>query len=186
MMQSLTDIIVKVKNVEVGKDRNSGAKSSITYYGVPKGYIGFGHMCTPGLIFAVKASSMPQSGSTRHGKPLVRVCDEFEMVWSDKGSGKKKNYTVWIPKAPRGYVALGAVLELNSKKRDPSERFLCVREDMTRVSRIRREVWNTKGVGGKINASFGMTSALYVWPIKTSYSKYNELDHKPREFDFEA
>jgi hypothetical protein len=44
-------------------------------------------------------------------KSIIAFPDKFELAWSDAGSGKPKDYSIWNPIPPPGFVALGCILK---------------------------------------------------------------------------
>eukprot|EP00940_MAST-03C_sp_MAST-3C-sp2_P002668 g2668.t1 len=182
---SILDYIVKVKNVPLPTTKGMGTKL-LTPYGVPEGYVSFGDMFCEGLIFAVRRSDVPALLKPQNGdkKPMVAVCEDFYWSWNDRGSGSKYNYDIMMPRAPKGYVAMGVVTNFRSKHRTVSRTYLCVREDLTKKSKVRRNIWTDKGSGAKASVTIGMTSSLYMWPTHSTHRQWSEPPHGVREFNF--
>ncbi|KAH9312829.1 hypothetical protein KI387_027864 [Taxus chinensis] len=52
----------------------------------------------------------------------------FELIWRNTESGTKDTLSIWIPRAPTGYVAIGCVVVPDYYEPDPCIAY-CVRED---------------------------------------------------------
>jgi hypothetical protein len=74
--------------------------------------------------------------------------DDYKLIWTDEGSGAKKNGAFWLPVPQPGYVALGLVVSSNYVK--PSlDAVMCVRRDLTVPGKPGDQVWVDSGTGAK-------------------------------------
>ncbi|KAK4167527.1 hypothetical protein QBC43DRAFT_142651 [Cladorrhinum sp. PSN259] len=85
------------------------------------------------------------SDRVRLGPPPVAEPVDYELLWSDTGSGAKEDVSVWRPVAPDGYVALGDVA-WSGKSRPALREVWCLRDDLVGQG-VFREVptWTTEG-----------------------------------------
>lgn len=92
-------------------------------------------------------------------KPPVR----FELIWNDRGSGAKRDGSVWRPIPPTGYVALGDVFADFSWDAPNPAYYACIRRELAGRSYVREGVigdliWNDKKSGSKSDVS--------IWQIR--------------------
>jgi len=71
---------------------------------------------------------------------------DYELVWTDKGSGSDRDGSMWRPLPPPGYVALGLVCN-NGYGKPAVDIIRCVRADLVIASLIGNLVWDDSGTG---------------------------------------
>ncbi|GAA2224095.1 Vps62-related protein [Micromonospora olivasterospora] len=93
-------------------------------------------------------------------KPPVR----FDLIWNDRGSGAKRDGSVWRPIPPAGYVALGDVFADFSWNAPNPAYYACIRRELAGRRYVREGVigsliWNDRGSGSKSDVS--------IWEIRS-------------------
>lgn len=83
---------------------------------------------------------------------------DYELVYTDKGTGGDQDVAFWKPIAPEGYVAMGMVATASYEKPGLQE-VICIKKDLTVEGFAKAEVWNDKGSGGDQDIS--------VWDVRT-------------------
>ncbi|CAI7855451.1 unnamed protein product, partial [Closterium sp. NIES-53] len=68
------------------------------------GYVSVGDVATPGYDQPVRSTIYRDIGAGNFAPPLG-----FDLVWRDTDSGARTPVTIWVPRAPEGYVAVGCV-----------------------------------------------------------------------------
>ncbi|CAI6011354.1 unnamed protein product [Closterium sp. NIES-65] len=68
------------------------------------GYVSVGDVATPGYDQPVRSTVYLDTGAGKFAPPLG-----FDLVWRDTDSGACTPVTIWAPRAPEGYVAVGCV-----------------------------------------------------------------------------
>ena len=93
----------------------------------------------------------------------------YEPIWTDRGSGAKRNASVWWPSCPDNYVALGLVTTSGAKP--PTDAVRCVRQDLTAQAEVGAQIWNDSGSGAnrdfaawRISANNAPAGEAYVAP----------------------
>lgn len=82
---------------------------------------------------------------------------DYELVWTDTGSGSSRDGSMWRPLPPSGYVALGLVCN-NGYDKPALEIIRCVRSDLVVASLVGDLVWDDSGTGAKKDfGSWGIT-----------------------------
>lgn len=77
---------------------------------------------------------------------------DYQLVWTDKGSGADADGSIWRPIPPTGYVALGLVCNKGYNK--PSFDIMrCVRVDLVISSLVGDPIWDDKGTGSESDFS---------------------------------
>lgn len=148
--------------VKQGDDSGSGASRDLTVYkpNVDSGWYWVGH-------YAQGDHNLP-TGQTIIVKPLkpdaVKQPVRFEPIWTDKGSGNRKNYSCWKPIPPTDYVALGYIMRLrtddyNPPSEDEIQGLVCVRKNLvSRAALAGYSIWDDKGTWA--------TQDCTLWAIK--------------------
>ncbi|NEO33294.1 MAG: Vps62-related protein [Symploca sp. SIO3C6] len=130
---------------KVWDDAGSGAHRDVGFFKpVPRpGYYALGH-------YAHASHAMPND--------VVMVVKEktpgalaaplnYELIWTDAGSGANSDVAVWWPSCPTGYVALGLVVTSGAKPSTDAIR--CVRSDLTVQASVGDGIWNDSGSGAR-------------------------------------
>jgi hypothetical protein len=84
--------------------------------------------------------------------PILKKPTGYSLVWSDKGSGADMDGSVWLPIAPTGYVALGAVSQTGYNTPDIPE-LRCLRFDQVVAGSFGQLIWSDKGSGADMDLS---------------------------------
>ncbi len=71
----------------------------------------------------------------------------YELIYSDVGSGADMFGSFWRPVPPSGYVALGTVVSRNSWNKPALTDVVCVREDLTKLGAAGAFIYNDAGTG---------------------------------------
>lgn len=86
------------------------------------------------------------------GTPALAPLTGYVQIYNDRGTGAGENGAIWMPTAPVGYVALGAVT--TREYAPPStEMMRCVRFDLVVPGRIGGLIWNDRKSGGANDVS---------------------------------
>ncbi|KAF4611360.1 hypothetical protein G7Y89_g15653 [Cudoniella acicularis] len=87
-----------------------------------------------------------------NGQTSVASPVSYERVYTDEGTGAKRDGAIWRPVAPEGYVALGDVV---TDRSTPSLNDIwCVRRDFLVAGKYAGEpIWDDRGTGGKYDVS---------------------------------
>ncbi|GAA1291941.1 Vps62-related protein [Saccharothrix xinjiangensis] len=77
---------------------------------------------------------------------LLRAPVDYELIWTDSGSGADRDGAIWRPKPPAGYVALGDLCWSGWSK-PPLNAMACVRREYQgrqyiRDARVGEQIWN--------------------------------------------
>jgi hypothetical protein len=84
--------------------------------------------------------------------PILKAPVGYTLVWSDKGSGADMDGSVWLPIAPTGYVALGAVSQTGYNQPDIPE-LRCIRFDQVTAGAFGQLIYSDKGSGADMDLS---------------------------------
>jgi hypothetical protein len=142
-------------------DRGSGQSMDGSYYHPvitegfkPLGSLGFGGYYNPDGHHAVMVVKT-KAGSDALAAPL-----DYELVWSDQGSGANDDGSFWMPVPPTGYKAMGIVAQSGYGK--PSlDDVVCVREDLTVPGEAGNLIWQGAGM-----VSFPLLNCFGSWRIE--------------------
>ncbi|MES2069888.1 MAG: Vps62-related protein [Pseudomonadota bacterium] len=78
--------------------------------------------------------------------PLLKAPIGYAQVWNDHGSGGRHDGSIWLPMAPDGYIAIGAVASDGyTTPNIPSYR--CLRRDLLVEAQPGALIWNDRGSG---------------------------------------
>jgi hypothetical protein len=72
----------------------------------------------------------------------------YKLIWTSKGTDSKKPGSIWKPKPPDGYVALGHVASDSESTAPPTSAIRCVRSDLV-GNTLMSWVWNDGKSGAK-------------------------------------
>ena len=99
---------------------------------------------------------------------LIAYSVGWKSVWNDKKSGKAKDYAVYLPVAPPGFVAIGIECDLKtSEVKEPAEPVLCISKNIPGLKRAYpSEVWKDAGSGAKYDLSLGRLGHGLLWPTR--------------------
>lgn len=150
--------------VACGTDQGSGAHEDVAFFkpgGLGDGYYWVGQ-------FAQSQYGSPVAGAAvlivkpNRASALARPA-RFELVWTDQGSGRSNDYSLWRPIPPTDYVALGHIARFNVTNYDPPsgaeiENFRCVHKSLvTNGANTGAQIWNDSGTGARQDGA--------IWPI---------------------
>ncbi len=134
---------------QLWSDKGSGARKSVSFWVPSTGYY-------LGVHAQPSHSQPPGSACAFSNSSLLKKPTGVKFVWNDKGSGAKRNVTIWKPNCPSGYYALGYMVEpnYNGKPNLSRSRFRCVHKDLvSRRSGTLKFVWNDSKSGAKDDVS---------------------------------
>lgn len=80
--------------------------------------------------------------------PLIAPPAGYTAIWNDPGKhGQYNAWTVWLPKAPEGYVSIGCIAIMADEKPETySGRYRCLRHDLVTPvgpSEVRTLIWTS-------------------------------------------
>jgi hypothetical protein len=128
------------------------------------GYFPLGDCVDPGvdningkrIVAVVREASVP-SDDPMKGKALSAPID-FDLIWKNTGDTTSSECSIWRPRAPSGYWAVGHVCS-NGHDKPSLNSVRCVRMDLLVDAKVGAMIWNDKYSGARQN--FG---ALSVQP----------------------
>ena len=95
----------------------------------------------------------------------LRAPIDFQQVWKNAGKKVRAEISIWRPRPPEGYVAMGMVFSVGNEK--PSLNSVrCVREDLVSHAYIGSPIWNDKGSRSQMDFS--------AWDIQTAEAEPGE------------
>jgi hypothetical protein len=160
------EILLVADYVNVYSDRGTGSNTDLSIW-KPKPVNGFhalGHIAKAGHGAPKSVTIMVKSISNR--APLRNPVD-YKFFYNDAGTGGDQDCSMWIPVPPAGYTALGSVAIRSHGKPSLSE-VVCVRNDLTTIANVGRQIWNDAGSGGNYD--------LTLWRINPpSFPKDSKL-----------
>ena len=104
----------------------------------------------------------------------VRPVEEWQPIWNDRGSGTKKEYNCWVPKAPPGFVALGIYCRFgvhgqDKPSKDDAEGMVVVHHSLVEPTQFSRtKVWKDSGTKADYDLTLGELYNNSLWPQHTS------------------
>ena len=163
---SITEPLVTtlVTPIIAGTDAGSGAHADFAYYAaaeLPDGWLMAGHGHSSDAVLIV------QEG------PFVQPSTGWLQVWTDAGSGKEKNYTVWLPTCEDpDYCALGVVCVFGTDEAlvEPDEPAAMVHRSCCVAAELGEEpVWTDAGIGANADLALSSTGVgNLLWPSVAS------------------
>ncbi|KAJ1139377.1 hypothetical protein NDU88_005750 [Pleurodeles waltl] len=137
--------------VNIWDDRGSGANRDVSFWKAD-------HCCSLGHI-AVDNYNKPSGVFAKEIKAgtLVKPTS-FVQVWTDRGSGAKRDGAVWRPVCPPGYVALGYAATGNYAP-PSADGFCCVKAEYVTPGQW-TWVWNDRGSGARDDVSIWKASPI--------------------------
>lgn len=152
-------------------DRGSGANLDGSFYRPtpPPGAFVLGDYAQGNYDAPSRPSTTVMVEGEDPANPALKAPTGFDLIWSDKGSGADMNGSVWMPVAPPGYVALGAVS--NTGYNPPAIPGLrCVRVDLVRSGLIGALIWNDEGSGADMDVEIFAVSGLSTFFAQGNYN----------------
>lgn len=137
--------------VNIWDDRGSGAARDVSFWKAD-------HCCSLGHI-AVDNYNKPSGVFAKEIKAgtLVKPTS-FAQVWTDRGSGAKRDGAIWRPVCPPGYVALGYAATGNYAPPSADD-FRCVKAEYVTPAQW-TWVWNDRGSGARDDVSIWKASPI--------------------------
>eukprot|EP00271_Cylindrocystis_brebissonii_P008358 TRINITY_DN2254_c0_g1_i1.p1 TRINITY_DN2254_c0_g1~~TRINITY_DN2254_c0_g1_i1.p1 ORF type:complete len:1958 (-),score=356.45 TRINITY_DN2254_c0_g1_i1:258-5252(-) len=105
----------------------------------PPGYVSVGDLAVAGYDSPEKALVYRNDGDGKFADPLG-----FDLVWRDTDSGAKTPVTIWMPRAPPGYLALGCVAVADYYEPEARGVVSCVRRDCCGPAPLGRIIWQDR------------------------------------------
>jgi VPS62-like protein len=104
--------------------------------------------------------------------PLLKAPNDYSQIWNDQGSGGDYDGSIWYPKAPDGYLAIGFVASSGYDKPSiPS--YMCVRRDLVVDAQPGSLIWNDQGSGADEDvAVYQIVGASGLFVAQGNYDPY--------------
>jgi len=147
---------------ETWNDRGSGAPMDVSFWRT-RSRISFGDIAVGKFVRPFRQKLL-----TGHKLQYIGVLS-WRKVWTDKGSGAKKDGSIWQAHCPKGYVTLGMVTTQGFRP-PPMNAQACIHRSHVRRSHLTRLIWSDKGSGAKKDVS--------VWAIAGSPYFYAHASHR--------
>lgn len=124
-----------------GNDSGTRANDDLSFYEYHEdGWLMLGHAVQPEVMVV------------REG-PGVRLAESWTRVWTDKGSGRPTDYSIYCPACSDvNYVACGVVFVFGScglAEPEPGTRFGLLHKSLVEAVPLGEPVWSDAGVNGK-------------------------------------
>jgi hypothetical protein len=135
---------------EVWKDKGSGADRDVSFWRPtpPAGWHRVGHHAKSGYSYPTDSVMIVKE---RTSGTLAKPTG-YTLIWKDAGSGADRDASVWRPKCPDSYKALGDVT--NGSHGQPSTNEVrCIRTSALEAALPGGFIWNDAGSGA--DADFG-------------------------------
>lgn len=143
------------KFVAMCNDRGSGADRDGSFWAplCAPGFHALGYYARRGyddptdkaVVLTAKAGTDPNA---------LRPPIDYQLVWTDAGSGGDLDWSVWMPVPQAGYVALGAVaVKGHAKPRLNPPLMMCVKEALTGAASVGDEIYADRGSGAHMDLS---------------------------------
>lgn len=171
-----TEARVKPAKAEwVWSDRGSGGDNDGSFWRPrldnPKDCISLGDYIQSGYD---EPRELRQICNARKGKGVWwEYPEDFDFVWSDRCSGAKTDGSIWMPRCPVGFTAVGFVTNNTSDLKPWPDSVACLKASPSSVSYVDMEdmnwVWNDRGSGATFNVEifnrdFGGVPLMYAYP----------------------
>jgi len=101
----------------------------------------------------VGPSYMVKASDDDPNNPAIKPPYDYGQVWISKGTGSRHDGSIWLPYAPEGYVAIGAVAQTGYTTKPPTSIYACIRLDLCVVTEAGSLIWNDKGSGAARDVS---------------------------------
>lgn len=166
--------------IQVWNDKGTRAKKSISvaWPKVPAGWYNLGHVARTGYGLADgKETAYTLLVKPRPGhESVLRRPDGYNLVWTNKGSGKGRSVWFYMPVCPKGYVAMGGVATTVERGFDNSFRCIdnwqvedaawdgAIYDDSGTGLKQSLTVWRSTYKGGSKNDYFAMSPGV-MWPV---------------------
>lgn len=110
--------------------------------------------------------------------PLIKGPKDYNVIWTDKGSGGDHDGSVWYPVPDDNYIAIGYVGQLGYGK--PSiPNFVCLRKDLVELTDGGTLIWSDKGSGADSDvALYKIVGVPNAFVAQGNYDPYNGNAYK--------
>jgi len=102
-------------------------------------------------------------------QPLLVPPVGYIQIWNDKGSGAHMDGSIWMPVAPPGYVALGAVSQTGYNQPDVTQ-LRCLRSDLVDSAFLGPLIWNDQGSGAHLDVEVFAIQRLSTFYAQGNYN----------------
>ena len=143
------EILLTADYVNVYSDFGTGANVDMSIW-KPKPVNGFhalGHIAQSGYGVPQSVTIMVRDISNRGA---LRHPVDYKWFYNDAGTGGDQDCSMWIPIPPAGYTVLGSVAIRSYGKPSVNE-VMCVRNDLTTIASVGKQIWNDAGSGGDVD-----------------------------------
>jgi len=140
------EILLVADYVNVYSDFGTGADVDLSIW-KPRPVNGFhalGHIAKSGHAAPKSVTIMVRDISNRGA---LRHPIGYTFFYNDSGTGGDQDCSMWIPIPPPGYTALGSVA-IRSHAKPSVWEVMCVRNDLTTIATVGKQIWNDAGSGG--------------------------------------
>lgn len=144
-----------VDNYElVYTDRGTGAEQDLSIWKPVTTDFIVGHVATVGYEKPTKSVMTVKL----YDQMAASYPVDYELIYTDKGTGGDQDGAFWKPIAPEGYVALGYVATASYEKPNLQE-IVCIKEEYTAFGLTENMIYTDKGSGGDQDIS--------IWDVRT-------------------
>ena len=153
-------------------DKGSGAAMDGAFYrpGAPTGFYILGDYCQGNYNPPAMPSITISVANEDPTNPVLAPPIGYNLIWNDKGSGADMDGSVWMPQAPAGYVALGAVS--NTGYNPPYiPQLMCIRFDLVQTGLLGGLIWNDKGSGAHMDVEIYAINGLSTFYAQGNYNQ---------------
>ena len=134
----------------IWNDRGSGGKHDVSIYRAKSssGYYSLGDI-------AIKGYGKPKVAHVAKAlkSDALKAPQQFRQRWNDKGSGARRDLSIWEPICPSGYVSLGYVAVRSHRKKPSKTDIMCVKRTYITSGKW-KWVWNDKRTGARKDVAF--------------------------------
>ena len=113
-----------------------------------------------------------QEVSNKYG--ALREPVEWQPVWNDRGSGKSRTYSCWLPVGRPEFVPLGLFFRFEASgnyqpTRDEAKGIVVVHNSLVEPCELTDpDIWNDHGTGARYDVTIGEMPHMAMWPRKTT------------------
>lgn len=152
-------------------DKGSGATLDGAFYrpSAPSGYFILGDYAQGNYQNPSLPSLTIKVDNDDPVNPVLMPPIDFVQIWNDKGSGAEMDGSIWMPVAPQGYVALGAVSQTGYNAPDIAQ-LRCMRFDLVKSTPIGSLIWNDQGSGADEDVEIYSITGLTTFYAQGNYN----------------
>eukprot|EP00929_Paragymnodinium_shiwhaense_P038213 TRINITY_DN20236_c0_g1_i1.p1 TRINITY_DN20236_c0_g1~~TRINITY_DN20236_c0_g1_i1.p1 ORF type:complete len:1236 (+),score=318.75 TRINITY_DN20236_c0_g1_i1:156-3863(+) len=159
----------RARGTRVGTDYGSGAHDLLHYYEVVEpeeldGWLMLGHGIGVDMVLVKEG-------------PLVKRATSWRRCWYDLGSGREKNYAIYIPAcSDASFVACGVIFVFGLAGEEPSEprpdlAVAMLHKSLVKPSALAKsvDVWSDNGSGSCFDVKLKLVERMgTAWPVNAS------------------